>query len=291
LDTEWLRRHFKGQLLYSLRSPAEGGHFFDSPEQRQQRLEAAARSYDWVELECSRDLSPTLLAEVPVEKRLISWHGPAVGLAELETRFRKLASIPAAFYKLVTWADRISDEFTCLSLLERLGRSDVIAYSIGPLGFWSRLVALHLGAPVVFGLVPNGRLVPTEPTIGKLIEDYGLPALPQVKEIFAIIGDPIFHSLSPRLHNAAYRAVNYPALFLPLQVESFEEFWREVVQSRVFESFGLAFNGMTVASPHKESALLSAKSVSPMARRADSANILVRNNGSWNADTTDPEVI
>jgi 3-dehydroquinate dehydratase / shikimate dehydrogenase len=28
-----------------------------------------------------------------------------------------------------------------------------------------------------------------------------------------------------------------------------------------------------------------------MARQAESANILVRNNGSWNADTTDPDVV
>ena len=36
---------------------------------------------------------------------------------------------------------------------------------------------------------------------------------------------------------------------------------------------------MTVASPHKEAALRTANTVSPMARQAESANILVRNNG------------
>ena len=61
-----------------------------------------------------------------------------------------------------------------------------------------------------------------------------------VNEIFAIIGSPIFHSLSPRLHNAAYRAMNYPALFLPLQVESFEEFWQDVVCSQVLDSARLS---------------------------------------------------
>ena len=131
----------------------------------------------------------------------------------------------------------------------------------------------------------------TEPTIKKLIDDYGLPGLRPVKEIFAIIGNPVFHSLSPRLHNASYRAMNYPALFVPLHVESFDEFWREFVLSRALDSLGLPINGMTVASPHKEAALLTAKEVSSMARQAESANILVRNNGWWNADTTDPEVV
>jgi 3-dehydroquinate dehydratase / shikimate dehydrogenase len=48
---------------------------------------------------------------------------------------------------------------------------------------------------------------------------------------------------------------------------------------------------MTVASPHKEAALLTAKTISPMSRQAESANILVRHNGWWKADTTDPEVV
>jgi len=130
-----------------------------------------------------------------------------------------------------------------------------------------------------------------EPTIGKLIADYGLPEVDPAKELFAIIGNPIFHSLSPRLHNASYRAMNHPALFVPLRVESFAEFWREFVVSRRLDEFGIPINGMTVASPHKEAALLMAKQVSERSRQAESANILVRNNGWWIADTTDPDVI
>lgn len=85
--------------------------------------------------------------------------------------------------------------------------------------------------------------------------------------------------------------MNYPALFVPLQVESFDEFWRDVVQSRKLDALGMPISGMTVASPHKEASLVTAKIVSPMARQTESANILIRNNGWWQADTTDPEVI
>ena len=130
-----------------------------------------------------------------------------------------------------------------------------------------------------------------EPTIGKLIADYGLPEVNFARELFAIIGNPIFHSLSPRLHNASYRAMDYPALFVPLRVESFAEFWREFVGSRKLVEFGLPINGMTVASPHKEEAVVTAKQVSEMARQTEAANILVRNNGWWTADTTDPDVV
>jgi 3-dehydroquinate dehydratase/shikimate dehydrogenase len=291
LDSDWLRSRFQGRLLYSLRSRAEGGNFEGSLDERHARLRRAARSYDLIEIEGERDFNPELLSEIPIEKRLISWHGPASGLPELQARFAQLSAIPASLYKLVTMAAKGSDELIPLSLLKALRRSDTIAYSIGPMGFWSRLIAPYLGASIIFGSVPNGTVIATDPTINKLIEDYGLPELPPVKGIYGIVGSPVFHSLSPRLHNAAYRSMKYPAIFVPFHVDSFGEFWHEVVRGQVLESLGMPIKGLTVASPHKEAALLMAKTVSPMAQRAESANILVRNNGSWQADTTDPEIV
>jgi 3-dehydroquinate dehydratase / shikimate dehydrogenase len=242
------------------------------------------------ELNAEHDLNAALLSRIPIEQRIISWSGEASDSAELRTTFARLAETPARFYKLVIKARTISEEFLPLHLLKSLGRSDTIAYANGPLGFWTRLAALQLGAPAIFGLAAPGPNA-SEPTIAKLIDDYGLPEVRPVKELFAIIGNPIFHSLSPRLHNASYRAMNYPALFVPLLVDSFADFWREFVQSKQLDAFGFPINGMTVASPHKEEAFLTAKNVSSMVQQTQAANILVRNNGWWNADTTDPDVV
>lgn len=291
LDPDWLRSRFRGRLLYSLRGLAGGGNFQGSRDQRHERLRRAARYFDLVELECERDFSTQLLDEIPVEKRLVSWYGPATTPSDLKAKFALLSSVPASFYKLVTRATKNGDELAPLSLLDSLRRSDTIAYSDGPHGFWSRLIAPRLGAPFIFGLVPDGPIASDEPTINKLIEDYGLPQLPPLEGIYGIVGSPVFHSLSPRLHNAAYRALNLPALFVPFHVETFDEFWHEVVEGSMLQSLNMPIKGLTVASPHKEAALLFASDASPMARRAESANILVRRNGAWRADTTDPEVV
>ena len=258
VDTEWVKQHYSGQVLY--------------------------------ELNVEDDLNDDVLSQIPVEQRIVSWHGQAADLAELEIRFAQLASIPARFYKLVNTARTISEEFLPLHLLKSLGRTDTIAYAKGSLGFWTRLAALQLGAPAIIGLVSPGP-DPSEPTVAKLIDDYGLPEVHPVKELFAIIGNPIFHSLSPRLHNASYRAMNYPALFVPLQVNSFSDFWLEFVLSKQLDALGFPINGMTVGSPHKEEAFITAKNISSMVRQTQAANILVRNNGWWNADTTDPDVV
>src|ERR1700730_13084202 len=100
LSPEWLRSRFRGRLSYALRSRAEGGEFSDSLQQRHHRLATAARHYDQVEIE-SVDCFDSLLAQIPIEKRVVSWHGPANNLSELEARFRQLSSVPATMYKLV----------------------------------------------------------------------------------------------------------------------------------------------------------------------------------------------
>ncbi|HEX2269305.1 MAG TPA: hypothetical protein VHH35_07220, partial [Pyrinomonadaceae bacterium] len=244
IDPDWLRDHFRGRLLYSFRT--------NEPD-RQRRLLAAAEQYDRVELDADRDVASELLSQVPQEKRLVSWYGQVTNLSELRDRFDLVSSVPAALYKVVTKTGRFAEEFLPLWLLKSLRRGDTIAYADGPLGFWNRLLALQLGAPAIFGAVSPG--VPGEPSVARLIDDYGLPEVAPVTELFAIIGNPIFHSLSPRLHNASYREMNYPALFVPLKVDSFAEFWREFVLSRTLDSLGFPINGMTVASPHKEEAL------------------------------------
>src|SRR5437667_3913126 len=92
-DADWLRSRFRGQLIYTLRSSAEGGNATESLGAREHRLLTAAKRYDLVTLEGDRDLTPQLLAGIPPRQRLISWHGPAINLAALKSKFAKLSGV------------------------------------------------------------------------------------------------------------------------------------------------------------------------------------------------------
>ena len=288
LDVERLRRHFRGGLIYTLRSHAEGGRAGDGPSDRAGRLLAAANHYDLINLEGDRDLSPELLARIPSERRMISWHGPAIGAEQLKSKFARFAEVEARYYKLAPAAARSGDEIGPLSLLRYLSRSDTTAYATGPIGLWSRLASLALGSPLVFGAVGSP---PDEPSINRMIADYGLPNMMPFREIYGIAGNPVSHSLSPRLHNAGYRTLGREALFVPFHVESFSDFWDHLLAGSALHSLGIPIKGLTVASPHKEAALAAATKVSSIARGAGSANLLVRDNGYWRADTTDPDIV
>lgn len=286
-----LRRDFPGRLLYTLRSRAEGGAFDGGDERRHERVAAAAAAdWDVIDLEAERDAVPAILDAVSPERRLLSWHGPPADLVELEARFARLARTPARLYKMVVFAQHPGDELPPLLLAAATGRADLVAFAAGTSAAWTRLVAPRLAAPVVFAAASAGSAgAAGQLTVEELASDYGLPELPPVTRLFGIVGQGVLsRSLSPRLHNAALRALEIPAVYLPFETPSFGDFWLEVVESGAFERCGLALDGLSVTAPHKRAALAVAGAVSPLAESIGAANTLVRHEGVWEAESTDP---
>jgi 3-dehydroquinate dehydratase / shikimate dehydrogenase len=289
VDPARLRRHFAGQLVYSLRSVWHGGGCADPPLTRRHRLAAAAAAgYDLVDLEASHDLVPEVLERVPAGRRRISWQGGPLELPLLRAQFSWMAGVPARMYLLAPAVSSAVQALTPLRLLAQLGRTDVTAFGAGPAGTFSRLLAPWLGAPVVFG-----RLTPDQPTgaptVDQLLADYPFPALPAVRQLYGIVGRSVHTSLSPRLHNDAYAELSVPGLFLPFYVPDrasfLAGFWPGVADG--LDRLGLPLAGLTVTAPQKEVALAAAETASPTARAAGAANALVRRDGRWRAETTD----
>jgi len=290
LDPAALRGRFAGGLLYTLRSRAEGGRGESEPAARRERLlAAAAAGWDLIDLEGERDLDPGLLEHLPAERRLISWHGPGETLPELQRRFAAMAATPARLYKLVPTASQPGEALPPLQLLAALGRRDLIAFAGGSQGAWTRTVAPRLGAPWIYGAAGDRPGAPGQPTVARLVRDYGLPALPPAAGLCGVVGHPVGHSLSPRLHNGAYRELGLPLAYVAFEPERFADFWIDVVESGAFEELGLPLVGLSVTAPFKRAALAVAGAVSPRAEAVGAANTLVARDGVWEAECTDPE--
>ena len=274
IDLARLRRHFGGKLLFTLRSRGEGGESHAGDRERRARLISAAERYDLIDLE-PRDLVPRVLEAIAPERRVLS-------TSHIDSVDRLLAT-PAALYRVAPLARHHADALAPMRLLKSLGRADVCAYADGILGIWTRVVAPQLGAPAVFAPIDG------EMSVERLALDYGFPEVAEAREVFAIAGDPVYGSLSPRLHNAAFRAVGRAALYVPFHVPSFREFWIDIVESGAFDELGLPLRTICVVSPNKEIAVAAAAEKAPIVRRACSTNFFIRNDGGWTADTTDPE--
>lgn len=96
-----------------------------------------------------------------------------------------------------------------------------------------------------------------------------------------VIGDPVAHSLSPRLHRHWLRRHGIDGHYVPLRTraEDLPETLRLLPR--------LGFAGVNVTIPHKEAIFALADHVSDRARRAGTANTLVFRGGAVHADTTD----
>src|SRR5258705_4650197 len=92
-------------------------------------------------------------------------------------------------------------------------------------------------------------------SVAKLALDYGFPEVTDATEIVAIAGDPVYGSLFPRVHNAAFRAIGRSALYVPFLVPTFRDFWLDLVESNALDDLGLLLRAICVVSPNKELAV------------------------------------
>lgn len=289
LDPDWLRDRFDGGLIYTLRSKAEGGRYEGGKRKRAERLAAVVDRYDLVDLEAERDLGESVLKAVPESKRLLSWHGPSAYLTDLKSRFAELSATPARYYKMIPHAAQSGAGVRCLALLQSAQRDDLICFASGDIGSWTRIVAPRLGCPLIYGALGEEPGAPGQLTVQKLHEDFGLPDLPEIAGIYGIAGRPVRHSLSPKLHNGAYRALGVPGVYVGFHVESFGDFWLDVIESGSLEPLGIPALGLSVTSPYKEVALAVSGASSPRAQHIEAANTLVLHDRVWEAESTDPD--
>lgn len=99
--------------------------------------------------------------------------------------------------------------------------------------------------------------------------------------VFAVIGDPIDHSLSPALLNTAFAAADIDAVFVALKVSSSN------LGSAIdgMRSFGIS--GLSVTMPHKESIIRYLDMVTPRSRLLNSVNCVYWDGDTLVGDSTD----
>lgn len=99
--------------------------------------------------------------------------------------------------------------------------------------------------------------------------------------LVVLLGDPVSHSLSPALHNAAFAADGLDLAYLACRVAP------EALPRAVAGLHALGALGANVTLPHKEAAARLADARAPEAAATGAANTLVRAGGLWRAHNTD----
>ncbi len=98
---------------------------------------------------------------------------------------------------------------------------------------------------------------------------------------YAVIGQPVAHSLSPRIHAAFAAAAGVELDYQALAIEP------EQLASRVAALHAEGWSGFNVTLPHKQAVMALCGEVSDAAQRAGAVNTLSRRDGDWRGDNTD----
>jgi shikimate dehydrogenase len=96
-----------------------------------------------------------------------------------------------------------------------------------------------------------------------------------------VIGWPVEHSLSPAIHNAAFRSMGLPWVYLPLPVAP------GTLPQALAGLVALGFEGANITMPHKTEAAALADELTEDARLLGAANTLSVQNGAILGDNTD----
>lgn len=96
----------------------------------------------------------------------------------------------------------------------------------------------------------------------------------------AVIGNPVGHSLSPAMHNAAYRAAGLNYAYLAFRVEDVKG-CLDGMRSMP------GFRGMSVTIPHKLAVMEHLDAIDDVARHVGSVNTITNDGGRLTGTTTD----
>ncbi|HLH78161.1 MAG TPA: shikimate dehydrogenase [Candidatus Binataceae bacterium] len=100
-------------------------------------------------------------------------------------------------------------------------------------------------------------------------------------EVAGVIGDPIAHSLSPVMHNAAYAALAMNRVYVPFHVPA------AGLKAALRGVVGLGILGVNITVPHKERAARQLSELSDEARLLGVVNCIVNRAGRLVGDNTD----
>lgn len=143
----------------------------------------------------------------------------------LEQAADRIEAFAPDFVKVVSTARSITDNLAVLHLIEdRSLSSHVVGIAMGEEGLVSRVLGPRAGAAFTFASVSDGaETAPGQLTARTLRNLYRVEHLDQATRIFGVAGNPVSHSLSPLLHNTAFRREGVNAVLLPLKVRVFAD--------------------------------------------------------------------
>src|ERR1041384_4962209 len=209
-------------LIVTLRAPDQGGagsHSYDARRSFWMRAKELPKVLFDVDFEFV-NRSPDVTIDF---NRVICSHHDFTGMpADLDQLYEAMAASSA---KVIKIAAQAADAVDCLPIFQLIDRArtegrELIAIAMGSAGIMTRVLGPSRGSFLTYGSIDDeSGTAPGQLTARDLRELYRIDQVDSQTKIFGIIGQPVGHSLSPRIHNAAFAAARINAVYLPIEVQ------------------------------------------------------------------------
>ncbi len=168
------------------------------------------------------------------------------GTKKLEETLEKMVAIPADFYKIVSTATTLYDNVVMMKFLEKHSdRHSLVGLCMGEQGIISRVLGVRAGSVFTFAAVSaDEKTAPGQVTAQELRSTYRIEQVDAATRVYGVAGDPVAHSLSPAIMNAALRRENVNGVYLALHAKTLKDLLGCVRD--------IPIHGLSITMPYKE---------------------------------------
>lgn len=269
---DWLeRQRLRATIVATCRRREAGGKFAgDVAGQLLALVRAVDAGCAWcdVEIETAVKLPPgALRALLRPAKILLSFHDfqkTPRGLVAKREMLRRVRRSDTGAVKVATKAKTLAEGLRVMSLAR--GQRNVVAVPMGEICAPLRILALREGSALGYAPVERDT-APGQAALHDMRDIFRADEIDRGTRVYGVIGNPIEHSLSPVLHNAAFQARGINAVYLPFLVRDLRDFVGAIER--------LGISGFSVTLPHKHAILRYLDDCDPLAAKIGAANTVV----------------
>jgi 3-dehydroquinate dehydratase/shikimate dehydrogenase len=200
---------------------------------------------------------------------IISYHD-FESTKDLDRIFERIHPFQPEFVKIVSTAKTLSDNVTMMRFLDRRrDEANLIGISMGDQGIISRVLGLRAGSVFTFASAQAGEETgPGQIDARTLRETWRIDQIDASTKVYGVAGNPVRHSLSPLMHNMAFRRETVNGVFLPLQTTRMNDLLtltREV-----------PLHGLAITMPFKSDILKHLAKTDAISEKIGACNTVVR---------------
>jgi 3-dehydroquinate dehydratase/shikimate dehydrogenase len=236
-----------GPVVLTVRRRQDGGRWTKSEQDRLMLLRSAiVAGAEYVDIEAD------VASQIPrygTTKRIISYHDFSGTPDNLEELHAAMAEEDADIVKIATMANSFHDNLRMLDLMRR-AKVPTIGICMGELGMITRILANRFGAPFTYATYSTDKkMAPGQLNWKEMTRLYDVKHIDEQTELFGVIADPVAHSYSPIIHNAAFASEQLNARYLPLRVP------QDDLHNFIDAAEKIGIKGISITIPHKERSL------------------------------------